>query len=85
MQRGKYSLVVELKSKDGSNNINKELCTSDSIEALKDASFDVAKNQDVPKIVPFKSELNGTEVLGVNGYTRNALIVNSDQIEELDL
>lgn len=76
-----YSLVVEVKYLDGSE--NKELCQGSNKQELEDVAVKIAKHQDYSRVVPFKSELNGTEVSGVLGVTRNAYVVNSDQIDEL--
>lgn len=77
----KYSLVVEVKYLDGSE--NKELCQGSNKQELEDVAIRIAQHKDYSRVVPFKSELDGEEVSGVLGVTRNAYVVNSNQIEEL--
>jgi len=78
---GKYSLVVEVKYLDGSE--NKELCQGNNKQELEDVAVRIAQHKNFSRVVPFKSELDGEEVSGVLGVTRNAYVVNSNQIEEL--
>jgi len=79
----KYSLVVEVKYNDDSKNPNREVCQGSNKQELEDVAVRIAQHKDYPRVVPFKSELNGTDVSGVLGVTRNAYVVNSDQIDEL--
>jgi len=82
MEKGKYSLVVELKYLDG-NNSNKELCTSDDKKLLESVATNIVQSEGMNKVIPFQSFLDGEPVSGVLGFQRNAYIVPSDKIKNI--
>lgn len=82
MQRGKYSLIVELKYLDG-NNLNKEFCTSDDKKALEDVATNIVQSEGVRKTIRFQSSLEDKPVSVFLGFQRNAYIISSDQVEEI--
>lgn len=82
MQRGKYSLIVELKYLNG-NNSNKEFCTADDKKMLEDVATNIVQSEGVRKIIRFQFSLEDKPVSGFLGFQRNAYIISSDQVEEI--